>query len=128
MLKICGSGIKMGLIFGKIWYKNGSTFQVSAARPYPNHTWVAPSGLHTQCIMGYVQIIYFLSSHLFLFKTATPLPKVARKYNLVVCLCKELGSTFFFCMLAIQNLLVIIQQKCLFPGSYWSFHISLFID
>ena len=34
----------MGLILGKIWYKNGSTFQVSAARPYPNHSWVAPPG------------------------------------------------------------------------------------
>ena len=31
----------MGLIFG-ICFKNGSTFQVSAARPYPNYTWVAP--------------------------------------------------------------------------------------
>ena len=28
--------------FGKIWYKNMSTFQVSEARPQPNHTWVAP--------------------------------------------------------------------------------------
>ena len=31
--------------FGKIWYKHGSTFKVSAARPYPNHTWVASPGL-----------------------------------------------------------------------------------
>ena len=27
----------MGQVFGKIWYKNGSTFQVSVARFYPNH-------------------------------------------------------------------------------------------
>ena len=34
--------MKMGLIFQQNLVKNGSTFQVSAARPYPNHIWVAP--------------------------------------------------------------------------------------
>ena len=36
--RIRGSGIKMGLTFRQNLVENGSTFEVSAARPYPNHT------------------------------------------------------------------------------------------
>ena len=53
----------MDLIFGKIWYKNGSIFQVSAARPYPNHTWVAPPGLYLHNVLvqtGHITaVIYY---------------------------------------------------------------------
>ena len=44
--------LKWVSFFGKIWYKNGSTFQISAVRPYPNHTWVGPPGLLT----GYTRV------------------------------------------------------------------------
>ena len=39
----------MDLILSQIW--NGSTFQVSVARPYPNHTWVAPPPVAGQAVL-----------------------------------------------------------------------------
>ena len=38
MAKIRAPGVKMGPYFGKMWYKNGSTFNTLEARLYQNQT------------------------------------------------------------------------------------------
>ena len=43
-LKLVSLVYKWVLFFGTNWFKNGSSFQLSSARPYTNHTWEASPG------------------------------------------------------------------------------------
>ena len=86
--------LKWVSFFEKNWYKNGSTFQVSVAHPYPNHTLVAPGPIfkYTRLALFYSLIIHCIS---FVYSSLPrPLSKitVARDHTLTKDFNNGLGS------------------------------------